>query len=636
MKKLIMLTAICISINASAQNVGIGESTPNEAKLQIKNADSAIILLHNTNNAGLTNKSGLFFKTGTNYSGSIATIGSGATFRMGLFTYGGSLPSSLIERISILDAGNVGIGTINPLAKLDINGQIKISGGSPAAGRILESDATGLATWVDKPSGFLPTGVSGNTIRHNGTNFIATSNLYNDGSRIGLGTITPTSMLEIKSTTGTADIEINASAGDNAILRLQKNGATNYSTIRFKNLNINTWDLGTQGDENFKLRHFPTNATILDVDDVTKNMSIRTNDFTEQLNVGGNAAAFGAFISKSSTAGFLFQDRTANAYGGFNWYADAGKANLYRYGSGGDLLTIDAAGKLGLSVTTPTAPLSFPNTTGNKIALWGDATGGHYGLGIQGSLLQMYSSASNADIAFGHGSSSSLTERMRIKGTGEVGIGTSTPTTAGLVVNRVVGNTNAVFGSNTTGVSIQTSYPGIGFNTYYNGGSIMIASGGAGYIGADPTTGRIVIANTNANATAGSFNALQDKMWIANDGTVSMGSSNLNAENNALAAGYKLKVFGKIISEEVRVQLKTAWPDYVFEKNYKKLSLSELEKFVNENKHLPNIPSAAEVEKEGQHIGEIQRKVLEKIEELSLYIIELKKEMDILKVSIHK
>ena len=59
--------------------------------------------------------------------------------------------------------------------------------------------------------------------------------------------------------------------------------------------------------------------------------------------------------------------------------------------------------------------------------------------------------------------------------------------------------------------------------------------------------------------------------------------------------------------------------------------MEELEKYVDENKHLPNIPSAKEIEKDGQHLGEIQRKMLEKIEELSLYVIELKKEIDILK-----
>jgi hypothetical protein len=558
MKQLITLLAVFFSATVFAQNVGIGETSPTDTRLQVKRADSALLLLHNPS-TGSDVKTGMFFKSGNSYSGSIITTGNTAaqTFRMGFSTFGSPTPSGLVERISINDIGNVGIGNINPTTKLDINGQIKISGGSPAVGRILESDATGLATWVDKPGGVLPAGVSGNTIRHNGTSFIATSNLYNDGTRIGIGTTTPGSMLEIKPATGTADIELNASTGDNAVLRLNRNSISSGAVIRFKTAGVNKWDIGTNFDENFKLKFVPNNETVLDIDDATRNIGIGTSDYSEKINVNGNVAAYGAFISKFSNAGFQFQDRSANAYGGWNWYADAGKANLYRYGSGGDVLTI--------------------NQTGN------------------------------------------------------VGIGTTTPTTAGLVVNKVVGNTNAVFGSNTTGVSIQTSYPGIGFNTYYNGGSVMIANGGAGYIGADPTTGRIIIANTNANSTAGAYNALQDKMWIANDGTVSLGSSNLNTENTSLGAGYKLKVFGKIVSEEVRVQIKSAWPDYVFEKSYKKLSLEELEKYIHTNKHLPNIPSATEIEKDGQHLGEIQRKMLEKIEELSLYIIELKKEIDLLK-----
>jgi hypothetical protein len=61
------------------------------------------------------------------------------------------------------------------------------------------------------------------------------------------------------------------------------------------------------------------------------------------------------------------------------------------------------------------------------------------------------------------------------------------------------------------------------------------------------------------------------------------------------------------------------------------LTLPQLEVYLKENKHLPNIPSAKEIESDGQHLGEIQRKMLEKIEELSLYVIELKKEIDSIK-----
>jgi hypothetical protein len=83
--------------------------------------------------------------------------------------------------------------------------------------------------------------------------------------------------------------------------------------------------------------------------------------------------------------------------------------------------------RTGIGTTTPIAPLSFETATGNKISLWGNSTSNHHGLGIQGSLLQMYSSSVSDDIAFGYGSSDNFTEQMRIKGNGNVGIGASDP-----------------------------------------------------------------------------------------------------------------------------------------------------------------------------------------------------------------
>ena len=64
-----------------------------------------------------------------------------------------------------------------------------------------------------------------------------------------------------------------------------------------------------------------------------------------------------------------------------------------------------------------------------------------------------------------------------------------------------------------------------------------------------------------------------------------------------------------------------------FGPEYQKKSLDELEVYIKENKHLPNIPSASQIEKDGLEVGEMQRKMMEKIEELTLYIIELKKRM---------
>ncbi|MGB4850578.1 MAG: hypothetical protein WBP41_21810, partial [Saprospiraceae bacterium] len=78
------------------------------------------------------------------------------------------------------------------------------------------------------------------------------------------------------------------------------------------------------------------------------------------------------------------------------------------------------------------------------------------------------------------------------------------------------------------------------------------------------------------------------------------------------------------------------FPDYVFAPDYKSLSLSEVERFIQLHHHLPNIPSASEVEENGLAVGEMQSKMMEKIEELTLYIIELNKRIESLENTNHQ
>jgi hypothetical protein len=91
-------------------------------------------------------------------------------------------------------------------------------------------------------------------------------------------------------------------------------------------------------------------------------------------------------------------------------------------------LFIDSKGNVGIGTKTPGFPLTFANEPlGDRISLYGQTPGVSYGFGIQGNLLQIHTNQVGADIAFGYGSSGSFTETMRIKGHGEVGIGTTTP-----------------------------------------------------------------------------------------------------------------------------------------------------------------------------------------------------------------
>jgi len=95
--------------------------------------------------------------------------------------------------------------------------------------------------------------------------------------------------------------------------------------------------------------------------------------------------------------------------------------------------------------------------------------------------------------------------------------------------------------------------------------------------------------------------------------------------------GYKLAVAGNMIAESVKVKLKAAWPDFVFAKSYALPTLKETESHIKEKGHLPGIPSAAEVEANGIDLGNMDAKLLQKIEELTLHLIRQEKEIQELK-----
>ena len=116
-------------------------------------------------------------------------------------------------------------------------------------------------------------------------------------------------------------------------------------------------------------------------------------------------------------------------------------------------------------------------------------------------------------------------------------------------------------------------------------------------------------------------------------GKVGIGTTNLpdNLNSGAIDISYyTLYVDGGMLADEVRVR--TSWADYVFKDDYKLKPLFEVESFINKNGHLPNVPSAEEVENGGIELGEITKIQQEKIEELTLYIIEQQKQIDELKM----
>ncbi|PKD17251.1 hypothetical protein APR41_18660 [Salegentibacter salinarum] len=92
-------------------------------------------------------------------------------------------------------------------------------------------------------------------------------------------------------------------------------------------------------------------------------------------------------------------------------------------------------------------------------------------------------------------------------------------------------------------------------------------------------------------------------------------------------SGYRLAVAGGILSEGVKVSSVSNWPDYVFSENYAILSLDDLRAYIRANKHLPGLPSAKTIAREGYSLSEMDKLLLEKVEELTLYVIHQEAEL---------
>lgn len=198
-----------------------------------------------------------------------------------------------------------------------------------------------------------------------------------------------------------------------------------------------------------------------------------------------------------------------------------------------------------------------------------------------------------------------------------------TTTQSGLANNNGVAHYGMTFSNFGTTAS---SLPGISLAGYYG---INFYSGGSENMRIT-STGNIGIGTTNPT----------NKLEVIGNSKISgkVGIGNVTSfPTNTLYTNYNLFVKGGILTDEVRVALSSGgtWADYVFAKDYNLKPLSEVEAFIAKNKHLPNVPSAAQVKEEGINIGDMARIQQEKIEELTLYIIEQNKRIEALEAKMN-
>ncbi len=219
--------------------------------------------------------------------------------------------------------------------------------------------------------------------------------------------------------------------------------------------------------------------------------------------------------------------------------------------------------------------------------------------------------------------SENVNEKVTFLNNGYVGIGTTNPSTK-LAIEGDNESISVAFNSynySTTqpigaklGTWNDTNAAGIKFHRWLGSGTLFHSA----YIGQAHHNGDYGLDFRTDNVST-LTDATTSRMYISGTtGNVGIGITNPTE---------KLEVNGSVHTKEVRVDL-TGWPDYVFEKEYKLPTLKEVEKHIKENGHLQNIPSAEVVEKDGIKLGEMNAKLLQKIEELTLYIIQQNKRIE--------
>ena len=595
--------------NTNSGNVGIGTPAPTQ-KLDVVSSGNAFVRTSTTNG---TSQSGLIMSKANAADWSLYPQPVNGAGNL-MLDYAGS------TKFFVAGTGEVGIGTTAPDSRLDVNGAVSISGpgltGAVNEQLVITVDSANQClfqapvnngtTKLDYVLGWRGGGTPGMVIKG------ATGNM-------GVGIGTPANKLDVE---GGAAIGA-AYSGTNA--------APANGLLVEGNVGIGTPTATYKLDVNGSARINGTNGAVLA-------LSSNTGDGTNQWQVQSNAFNNGNF-------------------------------GVVRYGPGADetkSFLITSAGNFGLGTASPLSKLDVEGGATIGATYSGTNAAPVNGLLVQGNVgIGTTASVNRIDVEGGAaiGSSYSGTNTAPANGLlveGDVGIGTPSPgkkltvhTALGGLGNYGIEHTN---GTVQVGTYLDGTHGWLGTNSnhplafYTNGGSkqVVLKTNGNFGIGTniDPQYKLDVSGTARINGTNGAILALSSN---TGDGT-NQWQVQTNAFNNGnfgvvrygpgadesksfmiTSAGNvgigmaspqsKLAVNGTITCKEVNVTL-AGFPDYVFRPGYDLMPLNEVADYIQANGHLPNVPSECEVEENGIGLGDLNKILLEKIEELTLHMIE--------------
>jgi len=295
-------------------------------------------------------------------------------------------------------------------------------------------------------------------------------------------------------------------------------------------------------------------------------------------------------------------------------------------------------GSIGIGTTSPNASLEVvgsngafsttAHTTANFVQDHINYRGVYLGFDSANQIgIVAGSSGGNAsNLAFWNYSGTNWFEAMRLTSNGNLGIGTTNPQSK-LDVNGSISmqNFGHISSQRGSGNNFTNLFLGGSINDNGDGSFTVFGDGGSNYFSA--------IRMDNSGSNVGAINFYTGVMT---------GGSSYNITNASLATYQRmtivggnvgigtatpketLSVNGNIRSKQVKVETAN-WPDYVFKKEYNLPSLSEVKSYIDQNQHLPEMPSEAEVVKDGLNLGEMNKLLTKKVEELTLYLIEQQK-----------